>query len=29
MQLKLRILGPGSPPDVGGPRHFWQDYPSA
>jgi len=23
----LRIVGSGLPPDVGGPRHFFQDYP--
>ena len=22
----LRMVEPGSPPDVGGPRHIWQDY---
>jgi len=22
----LRMVGPGSPSDVGGPRHFFQDY---
>jgi len=25
----LRMIGPGSPPDVGGPRHFCQDYLTA
>jgi len=29
MLTLLQIVGSGSPPDVGGPRHFSQDYPGA